>query len=259
MQNRIIKNIILLLLIFIIKIDVCLALSDYYLDGLKYYYKLTPKNNDKAIEMFKLAIEKKVDVAISRAVLSCALIKKYGYEGAKDKNLLDHAKQEAWLSLSIDEKLPEAYKALGIYYLTMGDRKRAMAEFENALKIKPDYGDCIANIGSIYIGDGNLKKAEEYYKKALEIQPDNLFAKRTLASFYAYKTGKIHKGVRIFKEILKEYPEDLNSYLYLGEIYYSIRLYDDALEFFKKALEIEKDYKWIKDKIEEIEKFINEK
>jgi|GEM_PF-3378415 len=57
----------------------------------------------------------------------------------------------------------------------------AIAHYQRALEIKPDYNAVHYNLGNMLAGCGQVAKAIAYFRKALEIRPNDAGIRRNLA------------------------------------------------------------------------------
>ena len=65
-----------------------------------------------------------------------------------------------------------AHNNLGIALAERGQVDAAIAHYQKALEIKPDYADAHNNLGAALAGRGQIDAAIAHYQKALEIKPD---------------------------------------------------------------------------------------
>ena len=66
-----------------------------------------------------------------------------------------------------------AYSERGTAYDDKGDRDRAIADYSNAIQIKPDYDIAYYNRGNAYRDQGDLDRAIADYSEAIRIKPDH--------------------------------------------------------------------------------------
>ena len=94
-----------------------------------------------------------------------------------------------------------------------------MADFNKALKIKPEFAAAYSNRGLAYAFLGQYEKAIEDYNRALELEPDgNTYYNRAMAYF---NLKHYNKAIKDFKSALVknfDMPE-LYYYMALAEYY----------------------------------------
>ena len=107
---------------------------------------------------------------------------------------------------------PQAYSSLGVCFLKKGDLSSAKKLFLKALELEPDYSPALFNLGMIYFKEKNWQEAEKWLKQLASPQ-----------SFY-----------------------------YLGIIEYRLDRTNEAISYFKKALEINPRSKEIAERLAKI-------
>lgn len=81
-----------------------------------------------------------------------------------NKNQYIEAYQEFKKALDKDRNCAEAYYNLGLVYKAQGSRQEAIAEFQNALKVKPDYAAAkreLASLGKSYNAEPVTQKQKK--------------------------------------------------------------------------------------------------
>jgi len=129
------------------------------------------------------------------------------------------------------QPLPQTPFRVGKSYFSRGEYDKAIAEFEKSIELDENHtesyyylGQCYMQKGIIEYNNKNIFKAYSLYRKA------NKFAEQVIPQY---------------EQIIKNNPEDLNSYLRLGYIYEVksiipfINEYDKALEYYLKALALD--------------------
>jgi len=92
----------------------------------------------------------------------------------------------------------------GISYVKLGKHEKAIDDFNNAIKIDPEYEEAYNNRGISYAELGKHENAIEDFTKAIEID-----------------------------------PEFAEAYINRGISYFELKLYEKAIDDFTKAIEID--------------------
>lgn len=144
---------------------------------------------------------------------------------------------------SKSEKLSKNDKALEFYNMAISaskkeDWKETIKNYENAVKIDPEFTYAWDNLGITYRKVGDYDKALEAYKKSLEVDPKGKMALQNIPIAYIYKK-EYQKAIDAYKDLDKMYPEDPEVYYGMGNIYFSaLKENEKALDYMAKALRI---------------------
>lgn len=118
----------------------------------------------------------------------------------------------------------------GMSYFSQGEYDKAISEFEKSIQLDPNHTESYYYLGQCYLQKGILEYNNKHILKAY--------------SFYRKSYEISEKVIPQYEKMIKDNPEDLNSYLRLGYIY-EIRSiipfnneYDKALEYYLKALDL---------------------
>ena len=119
----------------------------------------------------------------------------------------------------------------GMSYFGQGEYDKAIIEFEKSIELDEDHTESYYYLGQCYLQKGILEYNNKKILKAY--------------SFYRKSYKISEKVIPQYEKMIKDNPEDLNSYLRLGYIY-EIRSmiplnneYDKALEYYLKALALD--------------------
>jgi tetratricopeptide (TPR) repeat protein len=152
-------------------------------------------------------------------------------------------------SLWIDcvDKYPALYRShhnLGKYYGDQDETQNAIAEYQEALKLKSmnsknDKAITYYNLGVIHFYKKEFEKAKAYYLQALEIDPCCPGAHNNLAVVLA-ATDRNHEAVldELNKAIICE-PQSMQAYSNLGILLVNMEQIDEGIGELKKALAID--------------------
>jgi Flp pilus assembly protein TadD len=86
---------------------------------------------------------------------------------------------------------------------------------------------------------GDIKGAQHAYERAVELQPANSSFRKNLADLYFAELGKVDDAIRIYLDLLRTQPRDLETLTGLGQICSSVGRPEEAKSFYRRALEIE--------------------
>ena len=71
------------------------------------------------------------------------------------------------------------HNSLGTLYHQVGRTELARKQFEEAIRLQPDYDSAYLNLGLLYLREDRTI-AKQMFKKALELNPANVEARRLL-------------------------------------------------------------------------------
>ncbi len=172
--------------------------------------------------------------------------------------LYSHLLQEKYYSQIDKGVMGFLFGNLGLAYSDLGEIKKAIECYMQALKIAKDLGDkkgeenSLGNLGLAYIQIGQVDKAIQNYEQALQIAEEigDIRGKgNSLGNIgLAYnQLGKIEKAIQYYKKALEIASKvgdkrGEGSHLgNLGNVYADIGRVEKAIEYYKKALKIARE------------------
>ncbi len=102
-------------------------------------------------------------------------------------------------------------------------------------------GGVLRNMTLIYVSNGESEKAAKLIKQARKENPDDLALMNAEANLY-YKAGDMVKYKAIINEVISKDPNNPELYYNLGVASKKNGEFDPAVEYYKKALELNPDY-----------------
>ena len=147
---------------------------------------------------------------------------------------------------------------LGLAYRDLGETRKAIEYYKQALKIAKEIGDrqnegiWLGNLGSAYSDLGETRKAIEYYEQALKIAKEIGDRRRegiwlgNLGSAYS-DLGETRKAIEYYEQALKiakeieDRKEEGNRPGNLGNVYRNLGETRKAIEYYEQALKIAKE------------------
>lgn len=132
---------------------------------------------------------------------------------------------------------------LGEAFLVEKKYAPAYREFLKAEKLNPKDPILYYDFGLFYYERKELDKAVEAYKKAIKLKPDFASAINNLGVVYMEKE-EWDKAIKTLLPITESYVYATPHYpcFLVGQAYYHKQNYKKAVEYFKKAIELQPDY-----------------
>ncbi|GEM_PF-1437895 len=152
-------------------------------------------------------------------------------------NEVDEAEKFFLKTLKTDSNSPELNFKIANFYVHTNNIKEAINYCISTLIINPYFTKAHELLASIYAATNDIKSAVEEYGKLVKRNPDNPVFKLNYGIFLL-KADDIEKAKEVFKDLL---DSDKSSYkvmasYYLGKIYAKIKLYNEALTYYNKAI-----------------------
>ncbi len=98
----------------------------------------------------------------------------------------------------------EAHYDLGINAQSNGDVRSALKEFEESLKLDPDFADAHNAIAVLlHLSFDRKDEAEKHYKRALEIRPSFSEARVNLGNLYLDQ-GRLDEAIALYEQALND-------------------------------------------------------
>jgi tetratricopeptide (TPR) repeat protein len=102
------------------------------------------------------------------------------------------------------------HQSNGVHYLYDGQWDMAINEFNEALRLKPDYSEAYYNLGFVHLVQNKLEEAIVYFEKALQLKPNYTEAHDNLGSVFL-RLGKFDKAIAHHNEALRLNPDGMGS------------------------------------------------
>ena len=158
---------------------------ELYLKGRFFWNKRTSADLRKAVDYFNQAIAKDSNYALAYAGLADAfgLFPDYGVGSPTDS--YPRAKNAAMKALELDNTLGAPHAALGLVYTNFDhDFAKAINEFEQAIRLDPNYATAHQWFNVPLQASGQFDRAVAESKRAIELDPLSLIINADLAFVY---------------------------------------------------------------------------
>ena len=134
-----------------------------------------------------------------------------------------------------------AHNNLGIILAQNGLADEAIAQFRNALEIRPGNAEAQNNLGKALLQKGNADEAIAHFQTALQIKPDFVEACNNLGNA-RFKVGRVDEAIIQYRTALRIKPDFAEAHNNLGNALLKVGSVDEAIAHFQKALQIKPVY-----------------
>jgi tetratricopeptide (TPR) repeat protein len=133
--------------------------------------------------------------------------------------------------------LSKAWNNLGILAAQERRTEEAVANFQQAIKLDPDYGVAVVNLGNAYRQARQWENAKGAFRRALELNPQDADANYAMGMVFAQLDDAEHAYEFLQQAIAARpnYPEALNN---LGILYLRTNRKDDAEKSFQESIRV---------------------
>lgn len=196
-------------------------------------------HHDKAIELFCEIVNQKAKSLYVFGMLGVLYFYKNEYEKAieyfqESLQLYPEQAHVIFLKAQAEEKLRMTKEAISDFklYIELSNKHNK--------KNEQDMNYAFISLGEMYYDKQKYKQSIKYLTKAIDIVPDNanVFFLRAQAKekLYLLKSACID-----YSACLKLQPDDFEAWANIGFIYDFWKLYDDAVYYYEKSLEVKYD------------------
>lgn len=210
----------------------------FYLKGRNAWNKRTAEGLQQGINLFQKAIDTDPNYAPAYAGLADCYNMLVVYGASQPKDGFPKAKEAAIKALEIDESLAEAHTSLAfIKFRWDRDRVEAEREFQQAIKLKPNYAPAHQWYSSFLIALERFDEAIAEAKRTEELEPLSFTASSHLGWIY-YLAGQSDRAIEQCTKILKLDPSSFPARRYRGLAYEQKGMYREAIDEFQKGVKV---------------------
>ncbi|HEY5754082.1 MAG TPA: protein kinase [Chthoniobacterales bacterium] len=194
-----------------------LTAYDYYLQGKTFYNRFRNEDNERAITLFKQAIQIDPNYALAYAGLATAYNNRAIWFGGNPAGL-NQAETAARHALHLDPDLPAAHSALGAIHAHRRFYRKSIEEFKHAILLNPNQAEAMHNIGVALRESGRLDEALPWFKKAIALDPRIAAWRKNLGDLYLAlnEPKKAEESYRLASDLQ---PEQVDAQLGLCRLH----------------------------------------
>lgn len=151
---------------------------------------------------------------------------------------IDKAIQQSALLAGLQPESAEIQADLGSLYARKQDWSKAIACYQKAIVLNPDFAGTYRNLAKVFSKIGKKEKAADAWDRALTIEPDSAPAEQHLQlGNTLLEQGKIDRAVNCYRQAIRTKPELSEAYHRLGEILTQQNNYREAIALYQQSIE----------------------
>ena len=142
------------------------------------------------------------------------------------------------------QKFPKSatlYNLRGATHDALESFDMALADYDRAIKLRPDYADAYNNKGNFFKDRGNFEEAIRCFRKALAISPNYPQAHNNLGITYKkrHKSEEdLDSAIKCYKSALKLNPNFSDAHNNMGSVLAEKQKFEEAIECYGVAIKL---------------------
>ena len=171
--------------------------------------------------------------------------------GRLDQTVAANERALAFMPNELDDVMRGSFAAnhhaIGEAYVQLDNPNKALEHVHHAIEMAPDAPDFWSTLGDAYAKAGDDAKAQEAFAKCVDLYRDWIKRRPTastpcngLAWHYATHDEHLDEALELSKKSLELTPDTPEYLDTLAEIYHRMGDHDEAIEWIKKALDLDR-------------------
>ena len=215
---------------------------ELYLKGRFFWNKRTGPDLRKAIDYFNQAIAKDPNYAVAYSGLADSYLLLPPYGAAAPKDSIPQAKAAVQKALELDDTLAEAHASSGRIISGFDfNSTKAIAEFERALQLNPNYATAHHWFGAgPLLALGRFDESIVEAKRSIELDPLSMINNADFGNDYYY-ARRYDEAVAQLRKTIEIEPRFYLAHYYLGQALQAKGQLPEAIAEYRGATELDDD------------------
>ncbi len=155
-----------------------------------------------------------------------------------EQQKIDEAVAHFEKALEVEPNFAEAHSNLGNVRLRQNRAEEAVAQFQMAVQLDPGLATAHSNLGVTLMSRGQLDEAIAHLQRALQIRPDFAVTRNSLGGALQRK-GETNAAIEQFQLALQSRPDYAEASYNLATALCDAGRCDEAMGYFEKALSLD--------------------
>jgi tetratricopeptide (TPR) repeat protein len=140
-------------------------------------------------------------------------------------------------ALRVSPDYAAAHNDLASALMRQGRLQGAIEHYEQAVRLEPDFAEAHYNLGNALLQAGRVQDAIDHYERAVRIAPDFVAANYNLGNAFA-RTGRMQAAIGPWEQALRIRPDFAEAHYSLGVALEQAGRVQDAIRHYEQALRI---------------------
>ena len=158
----------------------------------------------------------------------------------RDKGQLDEAIAEFQEAIRVKKDYAEAHTNLGMALHAKGRLDEAIAEFQEAIRVKKDYAEAHTCLGIALHDTGRLDEAIAEHQEAIRLKKDFAEAHDNLG-IALHAKARLDEAIAEYQQAIRLKKDDALAHYNLGIALYAKGRLDEAIAEYQEAIRLKKD------------------
>ena len=187
---------------------------DLLMRALSHYWRVTREDNALAQALLKQAIA--LDPGYARALACLAVSHSFGIHMGWEDNAtaVPAAERAAWAALRADNDDPWSHLAVAGVYARQGRLEDALAEFETALRLNPNFSLALGYYGLVLSYVGRWQEGADAVQRARRLSPRDPFSAiySGIAAYAEFVGHNYDEAMRLAREGIRQKLDFVGAY-----------------------------------------------
>lgn len=158
------------------------------------------------------------------------------------RGLQDEALADMDKSISLDPSMTQSFVKRASMHLERGARDKAAQDLKEAVQQNDQDPDIYYHRAQLHFIHGEFQEAAKDYQKSIDLDTDFIFSHIQLG-VTQYKMGSVASSMATFRRCIKNFDKVPDVYNYYGELLLDQGKFEEAIQKFDTAMEMEKQMK----------------
>jgi tetratricopeptide (TPR) repeat protein len=154
-----------------------------------------------------------------------------------EKEDYDRAIQDYDQAIRLKPNHAPTFSNRGVAYGRKGDYDRAIQDYDQAIRLNPNNADAFSNRGAAYVRKGDYDRAIQDHDQAIRLNPDNANALYNRGNAYRRK-GDYDRAIQNYNQAIRLNPNHALAFSNRGVVYVLKGDYDRAIQDYDRAIDL---------------------